>query len=140
MTNILNLAIALVLFLGITGGIIVLQIYLSRLPGKMPGLILPALCLLLTLVIIFGFSFFRVSNSYVVEENGETVQIAEPGEDDVQVESSKITVGDVLSLVPAFLMMNIPTLILLCIYFAARDSKQRSQNAELNRMNINDLS
>lgn len=88
------------------GGVL-LQIFLSRRESKWPGLVLPG--------ITFLFSVLMVLN------------VAAVG--DVQ--------GVIVTMTGIILMGNIPTLILLAIYFACRGGRQKKD--EIEKMNISDL-
>ncbi len=90
------------------GGIF-LQIFLSRRESRWPGLILPGVCLLYSLLAVLGlWSFAGMSNREVVSQ-----------------------------MLATFLTTNIPTVILLGIYFGCREKGRRK--AQLEKMNIQDL-
>ena len=93
MTNIL-----LVLVLGV--GAILLQIFLSRRQSRWPGLILPALTLLYSLVMVLN--------------------VANTGD----LTSALLAMGI------TFLLGNIPTLILLVIYAACRENYRKKKQME----------
>ena len=103
-----TLLIMLVLVL-VVGGIL-LQIFLSRRESRWPGLILPAITLLYSLLMCLSLV------AYVGITTGEIVML----------------------LAKTFLMGNLPTLVLLGIYFACREKRKR--RAQLDKMNIQDLS
>lgn len=86
-----------------------LQVFFSKKENKWLGLILPA--------IFFVYSLLMVLNVAVFDD---------------------MSGWDVFSMLAStFLLSNIPTLILLGIYFAYRGKIKR--NDELNKMNIQDL-
>ena len=87
-------------------GIILLQIFLSKRESKWPGLILPLLSFLYSLVMAFS----------AVAYNGT------------------IPWGPILA---SLILGNIPTVILLAIYFACREKFRK--RSELDKMHINDL-
>ena len=92
----------------LVGGVI-FQIFLSRSESKLPGLILP--------VISFIYALFMALNMFIPPEvNGAQIFMMLSG---------------------TFLLTNIPTLVLLAIYFACRGSKKRKK--ELEKMNVQDL-
>ena len=92
----------------IIGGVL-LQIYLSKMESKWPGLILPTLSFLYSIMMILGLVAY-VGN----------------------------TIWETLAMVLAvFIQGNIPTLLLLAIYFACR--KKKKAKAEIDKMNIQDL-
>ena len=93
MTNIL-----LVLVFGV--GTILLQIFLSRRQSRWPGLILPALTLLYSLVMVLN--------------------VANTGD----LASALLAMG------VTFLLGNLPTLILLVIYAACREQYRRKKQME----------
>ena len=86
---------------------VVLQIFLSRRENKWAGRILP--------IITFGYSLVMMLN---VAHTGDLWQ----------------TAG---ALISVFVAGNIPTAVLLAIYFACRDAQRRGR--ELNKMNAQDL-
>ena len=86
---------------------VVLQIFLSRRENKWAGRILP--------IITFGSSLVMMLN---VAHTGDLWQ----------------TAG---ALISVFVAGNIPTAVLLAIYFASRDAQRRRK--ELNKMNAQDL-
>ncbi len=90
-------------------GIVFLQIILAKRENKYLGLILPAICFLLSLIFPLNFAVFG------------------------RVEM----LSTAFQLFLVFLLSNIPTLILLGIYWACRQ-KYRSQN-QMKKMNIQDL-
>ena len=100
--------VLLLLTVLIIGGI-ALQIFLSLRPAKWPGLILPGICVLISLLYVFSNTTFSISDGP----------------------------SPYLVLLVTALLSNIPTLILLAIYFACRQKHRKTQ--ELNRMNIQDL-
>ena len=90
-------------------GCIILQVFLSRRESPWPGLVLPGLSLLLSLIPLL--------NVVVLPGSGA---------------------GNVLTaLLLVFLLYNIPTLVLLVIYFACRGKYRRRR--EIDKMNAQDL-
>ena len=87
-------------------GLVVLQVFLSKRESKWPGLILPLLSFLYSLVMALS----------AVAYNGG------------------IPWGPILA---SLILGNIPTVILLAIYFACREKFRK--RSELDKMNINDL-
>lgn len=90
-------------------GSVLLQLWLSRRESRWPGLVLPVLSFLLTLLIPL---------SLVLPPVGVTVRF-------------------VLSNVLTWLVANLPTAVLLLIYFSCREKQRRSR--QLEQMNIQDL-
>ena len=101
---ILILSFSLILLIGA----VVLQIFLSRRESPWPGLVLPGLSLLLSLIPLLNVA----------------VPMAGAGE-------------VFLTLLMVFLLYNLPTAVLLAIYFACR-AKFRHKR-EMDRMNAQDL-
>ncbi|MCR1897926.1 hypothetical protein NSA47_02855 [Irregularibacter muris] len=90
-------------------GIIWLQVFLSKNRNKWLGLIFPAIGFFYSLLMIFSIVIFKNMSAW-----------------------------DIFGLIAStFLLSNIPTIILLAIYFACRGKIKR--NDELDKMNIQDL-
>ena len=87
-------------------GLVVLQVFLSKRESKWPGLVLPLLSVLYSLVMALS----------AVADNGG------------------IPWGPILA---SLILGNIPTVILLAIYFACREKFRK--RSELDKMHINDL-
>ena len=102
----LMLGVLLVLLATLVGGVI-LQIFLSRRESRWPGLVLPLLTFLISLLNVLS-----VRDTGSVSEN-------------------------VLVVLVTVLVGNIPTLVLLAIYWAARE-KRRIKD-QIDKMNIDDL-
>jgi len=98
---------ALVVLLLFLAGIVLLQIFLSRRERRWPGLVLPGITFLYSVLALLS-----------VAAMGSVVEM-------------------VVAILVVAVLYNIPTLILLAIYFACR-GKQRKRG-ELNRMKIEDL-
>lgn len=99
-----------IIYLLVGGLVVYLQIYFSKMESKWIGLILPGLTLVISIIMVLN--------------------IAEPP---VSISMTQ-RIGMVLS---AFLTSNIPTIILLAIYAAARQKLKRK--SEIDKMNIKDL-
>ena len=96
-------------FLLLIAGAIVLQIYLSKKKNKWLGLILPLICLIFSLSMTVAISIY-----------------------------GNMTKGEIFSLISSnFLIANVPTIVLLGIYFGCREKIKR--NKALEKMNIQDL-
>ena len=87
-------------------GLVVLQVFLSKRESKWPGLILPLLSLLISLLLVLN----------VTVHNGE------------------FPWGPILA---SLILGNIPTVILLAIYWACREKFRKK--SELDKMQIDDL-
>ena len=123
--------VGLIVVLAVFAGLIVLQVFLSEKESKWFGLILPGICFTFALFALVGtllFSAASVTTYGMV--NGELIVIEQtvaPGQ----------TAAIIANAVFIFLMMNIPTAILMIIYAVCR-SKQRSKRA-LDKMSVQDL-
>lgn len=97
----------LIFTLGLFIGIIFLQFHLSKQSNKWLGLILP--------ITTSSYSLLRL---FIV----------------ISAFASKVDVGIAITI---FLTFNMPTIVMLTIYFVLR--KKVNQNSELDKMNIQDL-
>lgn len=97
------------MFLLLLAGTILLQIYLSRRPSKWPGLVLPAISGILSLTMPMGVLAVEGSPAF----------------------------SAVITALFSFLIANIPTLVLLAIYYASRE-KYRQEDL-IKKMKIQDL-
>jgi len=98
---------ALVVLLVVLVGGVCLQIFLSRRESRWPGLVLPLLTFLYSLLMVLN-----------VRDTGSASQ-------------------NVLTVLTALLVGTIPTLVLLAIYWAARE--KRRVRDQLDKMKIDDL-
>ncbi|MCD8145977.1 MAG: hypothetical protein LUD84_01655 [Clostridiales bacterium] len=98
----------LVIFLVLPVGAIVLQIFLSRMESRVPGLILPGLNLVVSVLTVLLMVFNADSLMEIVT-----------------------------TILMALLTFNIPTLVLLLIYYVCR-RKYRKQS-QMDKMRIQDL-
>ena len=118
-------------------GIIALEVWLSRRRSRWPGLILPAVTLVLSLLMVLGFAAFSRGGAtaemqVIDQETGEIVY----QEQTVQAEPDW-TLGDTAQLGLVLLVGNIPTFVLLGTYYIGREKLRREKL--LNKMNIQDL-
>ena len=105
-----NVWFAIFIFIGISAIGIALQVYLSKRDSKYMGLILPIISLIISLAIVMG----QATYDYI-------------GTDSINI----------IDLFASFLISNIPTIVLLFIYFGIREKiKTRKQ---IDKMNIKDL-
>ena len=91
---------------------VLLQVFLSKRESRIPGIVMP--------IISFAFSILI-----------PLLMVVPPEEDGFYVE-----------MFFAFLLCNIPTAVLLAIYFACRPRKKREKSIavkELDKMNVQDL-
>lgn len=116
----INLIISLLLMILIIGLIVFIQIKLSRKENKYLGLILPGLSFLFSLVTILGMiSYMGLSSS-----SSGIVESVE-------------TKLDYLGVFFIFLVTNIPTMLLVIIYYAERNKIKVNKSIE--KMKIKDL-
>ena len=118
-------------------GIIALEVWLSRRKSRWPGLILPAVTLVLSLLMVLGFAAFSRGGAtaemqVIDQETGEIVY----QEQTVETEPDW-TLGDAAQLGVVLLVGNIPTFVLLGTYYICREKLRREKMLE--KMNIQDL-
>ena len=118
-------------------GIIALEVWLSRRKSRWPGLILPAVTLVLSLLMVLGFVAFSRGGAtaemqVIDQETGEIVY----QEQTVETEPDW-TLGDAAQLGVVLLVGNIPTFVLLGTYYIGREKLRREKMLE--KMNIQDL-
>lgn len=109
MINMINISIMLFFVLVLLVGGVFLQIFLSRKESKWLGLILPAITFIYSLLMVLGFAAFSAMT------NSEAFML----------------------IASTFLASNIPTIVLLGIYFGVRE--KRKIHTQLDKMNIQDL-
>ena len=99
----------LILAVLVIAGIVCLQIFLSKRESKWPGLVLP--------ILAFMFGLLYPLNMVAPDEG--------------------VTVSFIIQMLIVWIIGNIPTIILLAIYFGCRGKQRR--NKQLDKMNIQDL-
>lgn len=87
---------------------LIIHVILSCKGNKYLGLIIPSISLVFSILIMFGFVIF-----------------------------DGMVTNNIIPCLSAFLMLNIPTLFFLAVYFICR--KKFAKNNELRKMNIQDL-
>lgn len=102
-----RVATTLLLFLALLVGGILLQIFLSKRESRWPGLILPAVTFLWSLVMLLSVAAYDSLAQAVVP------------------------------ILMVLILGNIPTAVLLAIYFACRE--KRRKRSELDKMKLSDL-
>ena len=105
----MRITATLILAVVLIVGIVCLQIFLSKRESKWPGLVLP--------ILAFLFGLLYPLNMVAPDEG--------------------VTVSFIIQIFIVWVMGNIPTIILLAIYFGCRGKQRR--NKQLNKMNIQDL-
>lgn len=133
LVTLLNTLIIAAIFVGI----IALEVWLSRRKSRWPGLILPAVTLVLSLLMVLGFAAFSRGGAtaemqVIDQETGEIVY----QEQTVETEPDW-TLGDAAQLGVVLLVGNIPTFVLLGTYYIGREKLRREKMLE--KMNIQDL-
>lgn len=116
---------ALILIIVVITGIILMQIFLSKKDYKWPGLILPAITLFISIMAVLGLIFYMPAT--FTEQSFKTIL------NTVQISKAAI----VLEALYIFILYNIPTAILLGIYYACRNKLNR--NREIEKMSVQDL-
>ncbi len=128
--------IVLIILIAITGGVIYLQIQLSRHRASWPGLLLPLGSFLLSLLVLLGIASFTAVTHTTVEIEMDGGQHLLPSEETTR-ETTSSNLPNPFLLLFTFLMYNIPTFILLGIYYIQRG--QIKTKSQLERMSIQDL-
>lgn len=118
-----TIIIACVILLLVSVGVIALEVYLSRRESKVPGLVLPA--------ITFSGELFILLN---VVTNVVMTSVADNAVGGVDSYDVFVTV---LNTVLTLLVISMPTIVLLVIYFLCRRGMNRKKQIE--KMNIQDL-
>ena len=115
-------------------GIIVLQIFLSKRENKWLGLILPIIALCISIVAVLSIASYTAltTTHEVTSEAGQEITT-----ETLNVTQIMPTSQMIFMVVSVFLMYNIPTVVLLVIYFACCE-KQR-QRKLLAKMQALDL-
>ena len=106
-----RVSIAIILVLVFFVGFLVLQIFLSRSESRWPGLILPAITFMYSLLAVLSVAVFEDSSIW----------------------------GVVIPMLITFISYNIPTVILLGIYVTCRKKRKLKKENQINKMNIQDL-
>lgn len=97
------------LLLPLTGGVILVQVLLSRRPSRWLGLLLPGAFFLCSLAATLGFAVYM----------------------------GPAGLAGVPDVVVLFLLVNLPTTVLLAIYWGCRGKFRKRE--ELKKMNVQDL-
>lgn len=118
-----TIIIACVILLLVSVGAIALEVYLSRRESKVPGLVLPG--------ILFLGELFVLLN---VVTNVVMTSVADNAVGGVDSYDVFVTV---LNTVLTLLVISMPTIVLLVIYFLCRRGMNRKKQIE--KMNIQDL-
>lgn len=90
--------------------IIILQVFLSNQNNKWYGLLLPAVCFITSIIMVFNMAVFKDQTMFQI----------------------------IFQVSLTFILSNIPTVVLLAIYYACREKFRK--NKEMDKMNIQDIS
>lgn len=116
--------------------VIALQIFLSKKENKWLGLILPSICIVYSLLMVLGMVTFTSATTQVttITEDGQVIEktVDEEKNEPLMNKTSMIT-----SAITVFVISNLPTLVLIGIYFGCREKKKK--NLQLEKMSIQDL-
>ena len=118
-TLFLGLIPALFFLLLPIAAVIALQVWICRRKNRWLGLILPAVTLLFSLLLCLSFGAYSTvisGGAEIIQEDGTVIQ-----EQETEYQSTNFTPQDALTLLAVFLIFNIPTAILLAIYFHSRN-------------------
>ena len=133
--------IALLFFIALFAGTIVLQVYLSRRESRWPGLVLPILSFILALTAALAVTLSTAGQrgTLTVEEYGPdgTVINTQTTEVDPEPGPGRSAGETLIGGGIAFLVANIPTLIYTAIYCGEREKFRRRE--QMKKMNIQDL-
>lgn len=110
-----NAVLLFLVWVLVTAGAIYLEFRLAKTTSKWPGLVLPLVTFLYSLLVLFAY----------------------PSWDSIAPGSGVSIVGASVSFFFTFLIANIPTFVFLAIYFAVREKKKRDEQME--KMHIKDL-
>lgn len=113
----------LMILLILIAGVALLQIFLSNKQNKWLGLILPAITVLFSLISVLGLAAFTT----MTKQSEKTILNA--------VQIPKLSI--LLTALYVFILYNIPTAILLGIYYACREKIKK--NREIEKMSLQDL-
>jgi cytochrome bd-type quinol oxidase subunit 2 len=120
--------INMLIFVLVLAGAIVLQIFLSKKESKWPGLLLPTITLLFSILVVLGISVYTTfTTSTQITQNGKAIMNA----------VNHYSTATILTALYVLVLYNIPTAVLLGIYFACREKRKR--NREIEKMNVQDL-
>lgn len=124
--------IGLLLFLA---GSVWLQVFLSKAKNKWLGLIIALICFIFSIITILSLSMYTNTGITSVTETIDGVVVT--GKTITSQSEKPSMISMLATVMPVFLISNIPTIIFLAIYFACRE-KLKLRN-ELDKMNVQDL-
>ena len=129
--------INVIVFIALLVGIIFLQIFLSKKQNKWFGLILSLICLMFSLMVVLGSTAFFLTGELSLQQLAPDGTVIEETVEVQNIGGSSDIGATIVQMVVVFTLYNIPTAILLVIYFACREKVNR--NTEVQKMNIQDL-
>lgn len=106
----MSIGIAWLIIIGVFAGVVWLQVFLSKMESRWPGLVLPIISVVVSSLLVLT-NFLNVDNMSGLELFG--------------------------MLAITLLLANIPTIIFLAIYFALKANQKKKKAVE--KMNIQDL-
>jgi hypothetical protein len=125
----------------ILGGAIALQVFLSRRENKRLGLILPIIALMLSLVPTLGVStaedIVTHPREIILPSGDNTAVVYPPDDGSGRVTETRRAGASGATVVLVFFLSNIPTVLLIAIHLACRESFKRRRGIE--RMRLQDL-
>ncbi|MDF3002349.1 MAG: conserved rane protein of unknown function [Bacillota bacterium] len=130
--------VGLLILIALITGIVLLQIFLSKKESKWPGLVLPMIGLLIAIIAVFNIASFTsittTGSGEVINGDGTVIQEITP---EIITQGDQSTPSLVFTIVSVFLLYNIPTAILLAIYFSYREKPRQKKAIE--KMKVQDL-
>jgi len=124
----------LIFLLAIPIGAIFLQIHLSKKENRWLGLILPLITFAISVIAVLGMATYTQEGQTTLLEyvDGELIStiVSEGG-------IREAIPGAIGGVIYTFVIMNIPTIILLVIYKAVRNKQNRRHDVE--KMSVQDL-
>ena len=147
MLIITRVAFLIFLLVFLVGGIF-LQIYLAKKESKLFGLILPLITFSISLVVVLNMVVFT---SFEYTSFTTSVIISQPADAEwvpteiVERETAETVTGGTRNVIPGaiggviftFIIMNIPTIVLLGVFKAVRNKQNRRRDVE--KMSVQDL-
>ncbi|MGI6776464.1 MAG: hypothetical protein ACOX7R_00090 [Acetivibrionales bacterium] len=115
----LRTAIAIIVMLLFLAGSIWLQIFLSKKKNKWLGLIIPLICFMFSIITVLSLLMYMNTGITSVTETTDGVKVVF-NTASLQSEKSDM-LSTLATVVPVFIVSNIPTIIFLAIYFVCRE-------------------
>ncbi|MDR1541947.1 MAG: hypothetical protein LBU32_28990 [Clostridiales bacterium] len=125
---------SIIIFLGLGIGSVMLQIFLSKMESRWPGLILPVITVLFSLIAVFNIGVSWEQRATIIIENGRAVSQAAENATDLPVQIAGATAAAIIS---TFLISNMPTAVYAAIYLSVREKRKREKLLE--KMRAQDL-